>query len=110
TSVRVGNDTYRVYESGEQELVYVDGALPWRARVGDRTHYVDLIAPPRMFCVETEGAELDCFEGTYLPARDVYAAFGVEPGPDPMGIHGAQPFAVGPALRWLGRVGLVLGL
>ncbi len=35
---------WRVAESGEYELVYVDGTLPWVARLGDRVSYVEFAA------------------------------------------------------------------
>lgn len=104
--VDIGGTLFRFYEQGLSRLVYVDGALPWLARTGEATQYADLIAPPRMFCVETDGKEVEYFEGQYLTPEEVWAAFKAEtPRPRAYGIHAAQPFAQGP----LARAFMVLG-
>ena len=53
-------------EQGKQELVYVDGALPWHAKIGDTHEYVELQSkthPKVFFEVEREatkdGAEME---------------------------------------------------
>ena len=38
--------TYRMYERGCAQLTYVDGALPWVAKIGDISQFIDLIDMP----------------------------------------------------------------
>jgi hypothetical protein len=92
-SVLVGKESFRVYETGTLKLTYVDGALPWIAKVGDRFRYADLIAPPRMFGVESNGQEIEYFVGEYIEPNVVWEAF-EKPGKPPrrVSVHGAQPF------------------
>jgi hypothetical protein len=40
---------YRMYERGRSILVYVDGALPWLAKIGDETGFVDCIDRPHIW-------------------------------------------------------------
>jgi hypothetical protein len=110
--VEIGDDKYKVYEHCSGSLDYVDGALPWRAAVGDRWVSTDLIAPPKMFSAEYEDNEVEYFEGDYLTARQVWEAFGREPGDSPRshGVHGAQPFQRSRGAFWLMTLGLVFGL
>jgi hypothetical protein len=44
-----GGRTYRQYERGRSTLVYVDGALPWVAKVNDQLDFVDLIDVPNIW-------------------------------------------------------------
>jgi hypothetical protein len=90
---------FRFFERGAQVVHFVDGALPWLTRVGDRHEYVDLIAPPRILSVELSGTrEQERFVGEYAPATDIHAAFGKDgPRDVPQGVHAAQPSPIGPA-------------
>ena len=45
-SLHYDGKTFRMYERGRSELVYVDGALPWRAEKGDDSGFVDCIDRP----------------------------------------------------------------
>jgi hypothetical protein len=105
-SITAGPTSFRFYEQGTVRLAYVDGALPWKATVGEPFRYADLIAPPQMLSVEADGDEVEYFYGQYLKAQDVWAAFAKkEKAPPSYGIHPAQPFERGPvanALIWIG--------
>jgi len=94
--------TFRQFEHGFQTLHYVDGALPWLARRGDKHEYVDLICPPRIMSVELTGArEQERFVGEYVTPKELTEAFERKrPLPDPIGVHGAQPSPVTAAHRW----------
>ncbi len=75
--VDIGGKTFQLFESGHATLVYVDGALPWLATIGERNHYFDFIAPPKAYSMElTKGRELERFIGDYIPPLTVYEAFG----------------------------------
>ena len=45
-SILYQDKKFRMYERGRSVLVYVDGALPWRAEKGDDTGFVDCIDRP----------------------------------------------------------------
>ena len=92
-------------------LAYVDGALPWKAVVGEPFQYADLIAPPQMLSVEADGPEVEYFYGQYLKTEEVWTAFGKsEKAPPAYGVHPAQPFERGPVAKALMVLGLIFGL
>jgi hypothetical protein len=110
-SVTVGPTSFRFYESGTLQLVYVDGAIPWSAASGEQTLYADLIAPPQMFSVERSRDELEYFVGQYLPPDQVWAAFKrTERPPRAASVHAAQPFVRGPVAKTLMVIGAIFGL
>lgn len=92
--VKVGNDSFQFYEAGYTTMIWVDGALPWQARSGDMFQYADLIAPPKMFGVETDGNEVEYFLGEYMAPKAVFAAFNItdRQPPKAWGVYPAQPF------------------
>ncbi|HMV81037.1 MAG TPA: DUF4178 domain-containing protein [Leptospiraceae bacterium] len=74
---------FQFYEAGTMELTYVDGCLPWLARVGDRIEYADLTSPPLVFSEENvydNGTllEKEFFLSTYIEHETVKNAFGIE--------------------------------
>ena len=64
--VNVGQETFRVYEKGILTLRWVDGAIPWRATVGEKTRYTHLIKPPEYLDQEITGSEVEIFRGRYV--------------------------------------------
>jgi hypothetical protein len=109
--VKVGTSTFQFYEWGTSKLVYVDGALPWQACSGDRSNYADLIAPPQMFGVETDGSEVEYFLGWYMTGEEVYKAFEIkERPPRAVGVHPAQPYKRSAAATILMIVGLLFAV
>ena len=112
--VQVGQQVFRFFEAGRSRLVYVDGSLPWLARTGDLNYYADLMAPPQLFQVESDGQEVEYFRGQYTTPAEVWAAFGLDtPPPKPWGVNPAQPFsrgAVATTLMWLGGLFAVVNL
>jgi hypothetical protein len=110
-SVRAGPTTFRFYEAGTVRLIYVDGALPWQAATGETSQYADLTAPPQMFCVESDGEEIEYFIGQYMRPAEVWAAFGSSGRPpSPTGVHAAQPFTRGAVAKALMIIGAVFGV
>lgn len=97
----VGQRTYRKFENGTVELTYVDGALPWDARIGDRVQYADAIAPPYLFTeernIEVVGnnkkfvTEIEFYESEYINKEEIEQAFGKQLPPS-IGIGAAQPY------------------
>lgn len=103
----LGDRKFRVFESYQTEIAYVEGELTWIARLGDKVHVVEAIDPPTMFSYEQSGNELEYSIGEYLDADEVHAAFGLESPPTPEGVHPAQPFDGGrfwPALAKIGPI------
>jgi hypothetical protein len=109
--VKAGPTEFQFFESGSSRLMFVDGALPWQASTGDVTHYADLIAPPQMYGVETDGQEIEYFIGNYIKPEEVYASFGIEDKP-PQGyaVHPAQPFVRSGVTKLLMVVGAIFAL
>lgn len=76
-ALRHGSRKYRMYEHGSSELVYVDGALPWIARLGDKSQFIDLIDMPSAFSgvtperLSVEWTEADDAEIEAFLVRDV---------------------------------------
>ncbi len=109
--IKAGDRTYQFYESGSSRLVYVDGALPWLARSGDRNSYADLVAPPYMFLVEQGRKEVEYFVGEYMSPAQVWLAFNLdEAAPGTYGVHPAQPFSRSPLARSLMVMGAIFAL
>ncbi|MDA8021000.1 MAG: DUF4178 domain-containing protein [Thermoanaerobaculia bacterium] len=77
---------WMVRETGSYELAYVDGALPWVAEVGDRTHYVEMDGRDGAgdtYETERSGDEIEFARGRSLTAEQVRQATGKESVPDP---------------------------
>jgi hypothetical protein len=66
---------YRVFERGGCEIVWVDGELPWVAKVGDRNHYMDATAPPLLLSAEWTTTEQEWYRGSYVAREEICAAF-----------------------------------
>jgi hypothetical protein len=109
--VTVGGKHYLCLGSGEEELTYVDGALPWVAKVGETYQYGEAVAPPAIFGVEASATgstrELEYFEGRYVPVEEMRAAFGREL-PAATGVGSCQPFLRTGTQRLLMVLGLFL--
>ena len=104
----MGNTDFAFYEKTNEQLVYVDGALPWLASVGDRFTCTTLVAPPRQYEIETDGSEVEYFLGKYMTPQEVFDAFGEKrTPPQPNGVFPCQPFTRGPTANALLKVGLV---
>lgn len=115
-TVTIGKTKWQFVEAGVQTLAYVDGALPWVARVGDRARYADLVAPPRTYAVEisetADGGEREMFEGRHLPVHELNRAFQLKVR-EASGVAAAQPFersATQTALMWVGALFAMLNL
>ena len=69
---------WKVVETGDMRLDYVDGALPWVARRGDQVEYADLRGTGHEeFQVQRRDDELEFFEGRALDIREVREATGL---------------------------------
>ncbi|MGO9120734.1 MAG: DUF4178 domain-containing protein [Desulfomonilaceae bacterium] len=91
--VRVGNESFKIYESGELTLQWVDGALPWVAVVGEKTRYTHMIKPPDYVDQEITGNEVEQFRGRYIGRDEMQAAVGESVElPQAKGVYSCQPY------------------
>ncbi len=103
--VQVAGDTFQAYEEGEVTLKWVDGAIPWKATIGETTRYTHLIKPPEFVDVEITGRERELFRGRYLTREELATAIPDEVDiPEPRGVYSCQPFECPYWLRGLGRI------
>jgi len=92
TRVTVGGTVFQLISRGDSKIVYVDGALPWAARIGDRQKNWNLAAPPELLSVEASENELEVFRGEWLCRGTIESAFGLGGLTErPWLIHFAQP-------------------
>ena len=118
-----GERTYRMYERGCAQLTYVDGALPWVAKLGDLSQFVDLVDMPFIFddripqrlsvewVATKKGAnEIQAFVGTDLDPDVLVRQFGAKKTPKVrrriLKAYQSSPFLAQFSLSWL-MVGLV---
>lgn len=74
------NRTWVFEEKGETELVYVDGALPWVATIGDRAEYAAFSEkknPDSLYEVERIHGEMEFAAGEEFSAGRVQEALGM---------------------------------
>lgn len=106
-TVRVGADTFRIFETGEMTLRWVDGALPWVASVGEKTRYTHLIKPPECLDQEVTGKEVESFRGRYVSHEELQAAIPKDIKlPSPRGVYSCQPYVAGPSVAGMWKVGV----
>jgi len=108
-TVRHDGKDYKLRARGQQMLVYVDGALPYACEIGSVITSFDLADPPHYLSVEVErrdeGAEVEIFEGEWLPDDGKTVDFGDKAldAWDRHTVHIAQPNP------WARRAGYVVG-
>ncbi len=87
------------FQSGEAKVDHVLGEFYWTVARGETTETDDYVKPPRMLSKETtreEGkgkrGEVNWSLGTYLPADELWKAFGLKGDPpEPEGVAPHQP-------------------
>lgn len=81
------------YFTGPVRVDYVLGEFYWRVKVGDTVQVTDSISPPYVMSVEKGKDETAIAVGAYVPAKDIAAAFAIDPGklPPPKGVAANQP-------------------
>ena len=98
--------SWRVFESGRTDIVWVDGELPWVAKVGDVSRYMDATRPPHLLSAEWTGNELEWSEAEYVPQTEIAEAFKLSPDklPRAKGVAPHQPYGISPfraQTRWV---------
>jgi hypothetical protein len=98
---RFRDRNWRFYESGTAHVTFVDGELPWVAKIGDEVNYADSICPPYQLSAEWTETEAEWFEMEYVDQAEVADAFGIDQGEmrEPSGVAANQPYPAGPLRR-----------
>lgn len=80
--------------SSGSEVLWVDGELPWVAKVGSRSSFMDSVSPPYMLTCEWTLKEMEWHCARYLDRKEVAEAFGVSVDSLPISYSVAanQPF------------------
>jgi hypothetical protein len=111
-AARYAGERFAHFQSGEAQVDHVLGEFYWTVARGERTETDDFVKPPRMLSRErtreqgttgkADKGELSWSLGTYLPAHELWRAFGMkgEP-PEPEGVAPHQPSP------WAGSLGPV---
>ncbi len=83
---------FHLFSNVEARVEAIVGELTYAVELGERTHVQEFIAPPHSISREQTPNERSYSYGTYVPTKDVYAAFGVpERAPAPQGVGTLQP-------------------
>jgi hypothetical protein len=106
--------TYKVFEVSRNlaKLSYVDGELPWVAKVGDAVNYGDAICPPYGITIEWSGAEVEYYRSRYVDRRELEVAFDPPPEnlPKPQGVAPTQPYSRSPSRLQFMKISACFGL
>lgn len=81
---------FRLFNSGLATVRRVQGEFTWEVHAGDRARTADFVSPPHMLSREESEDEVTWSLGTWVPAEEIGAAFGVEVAPT-QGVAPHQP-------------------
>lgn len=124
TTCYIGGTKFKFFESGTQTLSYVDGALPWVAKIGDKVKYADAINPPYLYTEENvlkkneDGkffvAEVEYFKSTYVDYETIADSFTINDKHKvklrpPYGVSPGQPYKKAWGQGILTKLGWVVG-
>jgi DNA-directed RNA polymerase subunit RPC12/RpoP len=95
-SFRFMRQDWRVFEVSRSlsAVEFVDGELPWVARIGDRSSYMDAACPPQLLSAEWTDEEQEWYIAEYVQREEVAEAFArdVNSFPPAIGVAPHQPF------------------
>lgn len=98
TTFKAKGMTFKVYESYEASVYFVEGELTYVAEVGNRVAVTEGICPPYNFSRERSDTEEEFQFGEYLDPSEVYRAFGIDEIPrSPRSVHACQPYIAKPS-------------
>lgn len=104
--VSVEKEDFQFFESGNATLRWIDGAFPWKAKVGESAGFKRLIKPPECIDEEIARLEVELFRGKYVDKDEMLKA--VPAGvalPEPRGVNSCQPFK-NPWVEGLWKIGV----
>jgi len=90
-------------------LQYIEGELTWIAKKGDKTSFIDLIAPPYGISVENNRNEIEYYLCEYMSSEEIYSSFGIpkDNRREEDEFNPLKPFHK-PILKTLSRVAMVM--
>lgn len=101
---------FRHFQSATASYEEIQGEFYWKLDVSQRVQATDYVAPPYMLSCERDANEVNWTLGRYVPAAEVWKAFGLS-GRPPMqpGVGACQPNPyAGPAGRAWATAGIAL--
>jgi hypothetical protein len=102
--VRLGDRTYRHFQSANARTSFALGEFPWELRVGDTVNVRDFTSPPYLLSAEGTDQEVTWSRGRYTTPKTMAAMFSL-PSLDraPEGVFANQPNPHLGAARRVGR-------
>lgn len=97
---------WRISGVGFARVGYVDGALPWRAAIGEGNKYVDLAKGRQVYSLDVGESEVERFEGNWVPGKELLKSFKrLDRWRAPVEAHAAAP---NPWVPWWPVAGVAL--
>jgi len=96
---------FKMFESYDAVIHYIEGELTWVPKPGDRVRVIDGIAPPHGFSLAMNDGEVETELQTYLNRAQVLESFGfADDLPSATGVHAIQPFEPGELHSSAGKI------
>lgn len=103
TEVTLENKKFKHFQSTHASVDYVAGEFYWRVRAGEGSQVVDYVCPPEVLSADSTQDEINWSRGQYVPAAQVWKAFGLEGNPpESRGVSNNQPnpYYAASSRRW----------
>lgn len=68
-------ESFRVKERDSATIIFIEGEMTWRARIGDAVQYVDAIGANGALSVEWTDDEIEFYRCTPLTPREIFTRF-----------------------------------
>ncbi|MGB8646952.1 MAG: DUF4178 domain-containing protein [Anaerolineae bacterium] len=81
STIRIRGENIRVRDAGHATIDYLEGALTWKAHIGDGMNYVEADSAKQRISIEYTETEVEFFWGEVLNAAEIQKAFGVPAQP-----------------------------
>ncbi len=95
TATYLGSE-YRIFQTTEAKVAYVEGEFSWRVQVGEKAAMQDFICPPLILSCEETAQEKTWSIGEHVEGEAVWKAFGLKdaaPRAEGVGVVQPSPFA-----------------
>lgn len=89
--VNYRGQSFKLFNRGSANVVYVEGEFFWRVKRGDVTSVEDFILPPRGLSVERSTNEFTWTLGYHLEKEAIEKAFKLDSLSEPIGVGTLQP-------------------
>lgn len=95
-TARAGGQPFQYFETSTSEITFVEGEFNWRPRLGAESMSVSMLGRDAMLSYSKSATEEEILMTRYLPAAEIYAAFGVQDGTAAEDFHVLKPYRKGP--------------